>query len=520
VPDTKTLTEKELPSASSAQAADDAVFRRLADGLSQGVLVSRDFKPLYVNQAFAELFGYDTPAEIMAFDSIDPLLSDEAMQTLHRDREKMFRGEPISSGYVLRGRRRDGEHIWLQNRPVLIDWIDGPAVCTTMIDVTRQRDTEEALKASEESYRRMFENAPEGIFRTTLDFKLIDVNPALAEMVGFTEPDEMKKAVNDESFEFYVDRDDLKRLVDLLSTEGQVKDHDVQWRRLDGTPIWVSLSANLVRDGNDGSAFFEGTAVDVTDRFNATQSMLFAKNQAEMANRAKSEFLAHMSHELRTPLNCVIGFSQILMEEMFGPLGGENYRGYAKDINSAGNHLLRLISDILDISKIEAGELEPSESRVDVGGILVACMKMMRDRADEGGLVLSVEFDHDLPEIFADELRIKQIVLNLLSNAIKFTEPAGRVTASADLIEGGGMAISVKDTGIGIAAKDLERVLAPFEQIRDHHMVSQEGTGLGLFLTQALAHMHGGQLAIESTLGEGTQVTVTLPPGRVVTPAT
>jgi PAS domain S-box-containing protein len=520
VPDTKTLTETEAAPVSSAQAADDAVFRRLADGLSQGILVSRDFKPLYANQAFAELFGYDAPDEIVALGSVDPLLSEDSMQTLRRDREKMFRGEPITDGYVLHGLRRDGGHIWLQNRPVLIDWVDGPAVCTTMIDVTRQVDTERALKASEESYRRMFENAPEGIFRTTLDFKLIEVNPALAEMIGFTEPDEMKNAVNDESFEFYVDHDDLKRLVERLTNESQVKDHEVQWRRLDGTPIWVSLSANLVGDGDGDSAFFEGTAVDVTERFNATQSMLFAKNQAELANRAKSEFLAHMSHELRTPLNCVIGFSQILMEEMFGPLGGDNYRGYAKDINSAGNHLLHLISDILDISKIEAGELELSETQVDVGGILVACMKMMRDRADEGGLVLSVEFDHDLQEIFADELRIKQIVLNLLSNSIKFTEPGGRVTASAYVTDAGGMALSVKDTGIGIAEKDLRRVLSPFEQVRDHHMVSQEGTGLGLFLTQALAHMHGGQLEIESELGKGTQVTVTLPPERVLTPAT
>ncbi len=495
---------------------DDAVFQRLADHLNHAVLVSRKFKPLYVNEAFAELFGYANAEEILTLDCIDTLMPESSMQTLRGYHDARFRGDEAPREYIIQGRRKDGSLIWLQNRPQLMEWIGGPAVCTTMTDITRQMEAEAALKASEETYRRFFEHSPEGIFRTSPDAKLLEANPALAEMTGFGSPEELKAAVNEFGQEFYVDHNVRRELVKKLETDGQIKDHHVQWRRRDGSVIWVSLSSTLVRDSATGSVFFEGTAIDVTDRHNAAQSLLFAKDQAEMASRAKSEFLAHMSHELRTPLNCVIGFSQILMEEMFGPLGGDNYRGYAKDINIAGNHLLSLISDILDISKIEAGELELTDERVDVGGMMVSCMKMMRERADAGGIIISIEFAHDLPDVLADELRVKQIILNLLSNAIKFTPARGRVTAGASIADDGGVVLRVSDTGVGIPPDEIERVLSPFEQVRDHHMLSHEGTGLGLFLSKALAEMHGGRLVLKSDQGEGTEVAVYLPPERTL----
>jgi PAS domain S-box-containing protein len=499
-------------------AGDNEVFERLADSLNHAILVTRKFKPLYANQAFAELFGYSDAREILALDCVDVLIPDDSMQIMRGYHKARYRGDPAPNDYVIQGRRKDGQLIWLQNRPMRMEWAGGLAVCTTMTDVTRQVEAEQALKASEETYRRLFENSPEGIFRTSLDAKLLEANPALAQMIGFETPDELKASVNDFGREFYVDHKVRRELVKKMEAEGQIKDYQVQWRRRDGSVIWVSLSSALVRDATTGSVFFEGTAVDITDRHNAAQSLLFAKDQAEMASRAKSEFLAHMSHELRTPLNCVIGFSQILMEEMFGPLGGENYKGYAKDINVAGNHLLNLISDILDISKIEAGELELTDERVDVGSILVSCMKMMREHADNSGLIISIEFAHDLPDIFADELRIKQIILNLLSNAIKFTKVRGRVTAGAFIADDGGVVLRVSDTGVGIPIGEIERVLSPFEQVREHHMLSHEGTGLGLFLTKALAEMHGGRLQLESQQGEGTEVSIYLPPERTLTP--
>jgi len=355
---------------------------------------------------------------------------------------------------------------------------------------------------------------PDGIFRVAVDRRVLEINPALAGMVGYDGPEELKRMLQNPGFTVFYEPDGWMRAVDQLMQDGIVKDYQVQWRCKDGRVIWVSL--NLAAVEEEDCVVIEGSAVEITEQRNAALSLLRAKEAAEIANHAKSEFLAHMSHELRTPLNCVIGFSQILMNEMFGPLGTDSYREYASDINTAGNHLLGLISDILDISKIEAGELEIFDAPVDFGELLLRCMTMMRDRADTAGVTLAVDFDRELPMISADELRIKQIVLNLLSNAVKFTPQGGRIRTSAFVGEDGGMVIRVSDTGVGIAAEDIERVLAPFEQVRLAPTLTHEGTGLGLYLTKSLTEMHGGTVTIESVLEEGTQVTVGLPPVRTL----
>jgi PAS domain S-box-containing protein len=495
---------------------DESHFRGLADHLQIGILVHRHFVPLYANQAFADLFGYETVEQLLALDDVKSLYPYKSLQIIAKNHEARLRGEESPMDYDIQGRRHDGSLIWLNNRPVRIEWSDGSAICSTMTDVTRQYVAEEALKPSEENYRRLFENVSDGITRATLDGRLKDANPALATILGYQSPDDLKADITDVGAQVYVDPAAREAFVKHLETHGSIKDFETQWRRRDGRLIWVSLSSVLVRGETDNDVFLEGTVVDVTERHNAAQALIKAKEQAEMASRAKSEFLAHMSHELRTPLNCVIGFSQILKGEMFGPIGSENYRDYAADIYTAGNHLLRLISDILDISKIEAGELEIFEERVDVGGVMVSCMNMIRDRADKAGIIIAVDINYDLPEIFADELRIKQIMLNLLSNAVKFTPSGGRVTTSAYLADEGGVILQVMDTGVGIAPEDIDRVMLPFEQIKDHSTLAQEGTGLGVFLTKALTEMHGGRLEIKSTLGEGTTVTVSLPPERTL----
>ena len=503
-------------SAPSISIDDELHFRSLADHLQLGMLVHRHFVPLYANQAFADLFGYESAEQLLALDDVKCLYPESSLQIIASNHEARLRGDPSPTDYDIRGRRRDGSLIWLNNRPVRIEWSGSPAVCTTLTDITRQIDAEEALKSSEEGYRRLFENAPEGIIRATLDGHIIDANPAMASILGFQSVDALKAGVTDMGMQIYADPEARKTFVDYLIKHGSIKDFETQWHRQDGCLIWVSLSSMLVPSEKDDDVFLEGTAVEVTQRHNAVQSLMHAKEHAERASRAKSEFLAHMSHELRTPLNCVIGFSQILMDEMFGSIGNNSYREYAGDIFTAGNHLLRLISDILDISKIEAGELEIYEDRVDMGAVLVSCMKMIRERADKAGIIIAVDFDHDLPKIFADELRIKQILLNLLSNAVKFTPSGGRATASAYLADDGGVVLKVTDTGVGIDPEDIDRVMAPFEQVKEHPGLAQEGTGLGVFLSKALTEMHGGSLKIESALGEGTMVTVSLPPERTL----
>ncbi|WP_421792221.1 PAS domain-containing sensor histidine kinase [Hyphobacterium sp.] len=234
------------------------------------------------------------------------------------------------------------------------------------------------------------------------------------------------------------------------------------------------------------------------------------KIRAEEANRSKSEFLANMSHELRTPLNAVNGFSEIMLREMFGPLGDERYIDYVKDIHTSGQHLLSLINDILDMSKIEAGKMQLQKEPASLATIVEQSLRLVKARADEKSIRLVSELDETLPDLTADPRAMKQVVLNLLSNAVKFTPEEGRVTVRSFEIEGQ-LALQVADTGIGIPKEDLPRLGRPFEQIESQHSKSHQGTGLGLALSKSLIEMHAGRMEIDSELGEGTTVTIIVP---------
>ncbi len=241
-----------------------------------------------------------------------------------------------------------------------------------------------------------------------------------------------------------------------------------------------------------------------------------ARRRAEEANLAKSRFLATMSHELRTPLNAILGFSEVLKSEIFGPLPSDQYREYANDIHSSGNHLLNLINEILDLSRVEAGRYALNEETVALTHIAEDCCDLLQLKMRNKNITVSQQFEPNLPKLWADERAVRQIILNLLSNAIKFTPIDGRITIKVGWTAGGGQYAAIRDTGPGIPEEEIPVVLSAFGQGSLAIKTAEQGTGLGLPIVQALVKMHGGSFDLKSKLREGTEVTVTFPSVRVM----
>ena len=265
-----------------------------------------------------------------------------------------------------------------------------------------------------------------------------------------------------------------------------------------------------------GAANIAGITIE---RRRAEQNLRRATEAAELANRAKTKFLANMSHELRTPLNAIIGFSEIMREEMFGPVGTEVYKNYAADIHDSGRHLLSVIDDILDISKIEAGRYTLEESELDLSEVIAWSIELTRPKAQEKRLTIRREVPPQTPHFLGDQRALRQILLNLLSNAIKFTPEDGAVHVGLEEAPEGGLTLYVRDNGAGIPSEKLKEVMEPFAQVGDTTSREHGGTGLGLSITRSLAEMHGGSLTLESELGRGTRVAVNLPASRLIPPS-
>jgi len=421
-------------------------------------------------------------------------------------------------GFVHPRKRPDGKVVTLSinGSPVFDEQDNFKGYRGTGSDIT-ERTRAETLVAR---LGRIIEGSSNEIYvfdADTLKFTL--VNQGARDNLGYTMDEltemtavDLKPELTPESFEAKV-----KPLRD--HTEKQITFETVH-KRKDGSHYPVEVRLQLM--DAESPPVFAAIIMDVTSRRETVARLKQAKTEAELANRSKSEFLANMSHELRTPLNAIIGFSELMQNEPFGPLGNEQYTIYAKDICDSGTHLLSLINDILDLSKIEAGKLELSEEQVDVARAVGICRRIVDVRAQEAGLVLHTRLSQDLPYIRVDERAFKQIVLNLLSNAVKFTPPGGRVSVDARVDDGGRFVIEVSDNGIGIAAEDISKAMMPFGQVENLLTREQQGTGLGLPLVNSLVEQQDGTMNIDSEPNRGTTVTIVFPAARVIdmTPAT
>jgi PAS domain S-box-containing protein len=374
---------------------------------------------------------------------------------------------------------------------------------------------EEAADDAENSFRSIFERAVPGIFQTTPGGNYIRANPALARIYGYDSPAEMLETLTDIGRQLYVDPNRRREFIELMRENGALTGFESAIYRRDGSIIWISENCREVRSTRGELVYYEGTVEDITQRKLAETELKLAREQAEQANKAKSIFLANMSHELRTPLNAILGFSELLTQQIYGPLGDPRYAEFADDIFRSGKYLLGIISNILDLTKIEAGQVVLDEQDLDVGELMQSSVRLVSEAARHRDISLEILAPPAPVTLLGDPTRLRQILLNLLSNAIKFTPEGNSVYLScargADTID-----LTVMDTGIGMSTEDIARAMQPFHQVDNSYSRRYEGTGLGLSVTQSLVDLHGAAMSVESEVGKGTTITVRLPASRVL----
>ena len=390
----------------------------------------------------------------------------------------------------------------------------------TAIAEARARElaqSESALRETDARIRGILENVADMVITVDGWGRIESFNPAAERGFGYSAAEATGSDVSMLLPDSPGGAGGMQLLRRLAAPEGEhhtIPLNEMTARRKDGSQFPVELAVGRVRLGD--RQLMIGTLRDISARREADNTLRLAKEGAVAANRAKSQFLANMSHELRTPLNAIIGFSEILEKEMFGPLGVATYADYARDIHQSGEHLLAVVNDILDLSRIEAGRMELSDLEVELGELISACLRMVSVRAEEREVGILTDLRCLPLSVHCDMRSVKQALLNILTNAIKFNKRGGSITIRADVAADGWLELVVIDTGIGMDPADIPSALTPFVQVSSSLSRSYEGTGLGLPLAKSLIELHGGKLLLESALDVGTTVTLRLPPDRIV----
>jgi PAS domain S-box-containing protein len=376
-------------------------------------------------------------------------------------------------------------------------------------DITERKQYEETLNVTQ----FVLDRASEGVMWTNAFGKILYVNDAACQLMERPKDDLLRSTIH--GLRDFHSLDQWRNHWNVLKSNGACTTEEIIVNP-DGHKTIIEFTENYLfyKNKEFNCAFMR----DITKRRQEEQELILAKEQAESASRSKSEFLANMSHELRTPLNAIIGFSSIMHSQTFGPMGHDKYLEYTLDIKDSGDHLLSIINDILDLSKIEAGQFELYESKMDLKKVLKSALRIVRGRPEAENISLIEDISDTLPTIYGDERALKQVVMNVLSNAVKFTHEQGTVTLSChyDPNEDFPVIIRCTDTGVGMREEDIHKALKPFTQIDNSYARRHQGTGLGLPLVQKLMDMHQGKLRIQSAEGLGTTVSLFLPKARIV----
>jgi PAS domain S-box-containing protein len=444
------------------------------------------------------------------------------------DRKKwvtLIEQEGVVRDFEAQFRRYDGTIIWVKDTARAVKDADGQVLCYegSLEDITERKQAEgelwnyqehleelveertAELQESEKRYRTLFDGVPVGLYRTTPAGDALDFNQAVIDMMGYPSRDDALGVVTND---MYVDINDRVQWQKLMEQENVVRDFEYRAYRRDGAIIWVEDTARVVKDDDGNVMYYEGSLEDITERKLAQEELHQAKEAAEEANQAKSTFLANMSHELRTPLNAIVGFTRLVRRRSEDLLPQKQLDNLDKVLISADN-LLGLINDVLDLSKIEAGRVEVQSTTFDPERLIDDCLRTVQPLVQPEKLVLVKDIESGMLVMATDEDKVRQILLNLLSNAIKFTK-AGTVTVSSQR-QDDSFILRVTDSGIGIPEEALDRIFEEFQQVDTSTTREYGGTGLGLSISLHLAHLLGGDISVESTVGVGSTFTVTLP---------
>jgi two-component system, cell cycle sensor histidine kinase PleC len=490
---------------------------------------------IFWSRSMFDILGMPVKGDYLSFAEVLSRIHENDTE-LEEAVEQLLDGKITSFDREFRMRHEDGHFVWLRARVALApgETEDQPHLIGIVFDITQQKLADKLNKEAELRLMDAVENISEAFVLWDADNRLVLCNskyqqfhslPASVCAPGTAYEDVVRTAKEPA----------VRKRIGLKGESGEGRSFEVQLadRR------WLQINERRTKDGGFVSVGTDITALKLQEerlRLSERELMMTVrdlqkerlladqqaqrladladkyareKTRAEAANRSKSEFLANMSHELRTPLNAIIGFSEVMLAEMFGPMGSDKYAEYSRDIHRSGLFLLDVINDILDMSKIEAGRMMLECETLQVEAALEEVMRLIGPRAFEGGVTV----ERDVPaglSLFADRRAFKQVLINLLSNAVKFTPEGGKVTVRAAL-ERDHMIISIRDTGIGIPARDIEKLGRPFEQVENQFTKTKGGSGLGLAISKSFVELHGGTLAIHSTVGQGTEVTVTFP---------
>ena len=482
----------------------------LLDRLPLAVLISRNETPLYANRMLLDLTGYSSIAQLQAAGGLAQLFEGPRLPET---------GVPTASIHT-----RQGELVPVESKLQAISWEGQPASLLTLRRASDGAHFAEAKslelelqhrEAELRELRAILDTATDGVAVLDADQRILSLNHSAEALFGY-----QQNEIAGEPFTILIAAESRRLVEDYLakSKVGGAPSifnggREVSGLARPGGTIPVFLTLGRI-GGDERESKFCAIIRDTSASKHAEQEARLAREEAERASAIKSDFLAKVSHEIRTPLNAIIGFAEVIMDERLGPIGTERYKDYLRDIHKSGTHVMSLVNDLLDLSKIEAGKMVLDIKTVDANAVISECVALMQPQANRERVIMRLALAPRLAPVAADERSLRQIVLNLLSNAVKYNEPGGQIIVSSATNEAGHAVIRIKDTGIGMSDAELAVALEPFRQVATARPVS--GTGLGLPLTKALIEANRANFMIRSRKNEGTLVELTFPPARVL----